>query len=96
MVAKKWTAQEKARIVMESILTNISTAELCRKYNLSPNTFYPWKEKFLEAGKASFSGATNGDVCRSLQRENENLKRIIGDLTIANDAFKKTLEGSKR
>lgn len=95
-MTKKWTASEKTRIVMESLTTNISIAELCRKYNLSPNTFYPWKEKFLEAGRNAFSGTPDGNVCRQLQKENDSLKRLIGELTIANDAFKKTLEGVKR
>ncbi len=95
-MVKKWTASEKAGIVIESLTTNISTAELCRKYNLSPNTFYPWKDKFLECGKNAFSGAPNGNTCKQLQKENDSLKCLIGELTIANDAFKKTLEGHKR
>ena len=96
MVRSKFTHQDKARIILESLNTNISAAELCRKYNISPPTFYQWKEKFVEGGKTSLNGTSKGDVCKSLQKENENLKRIIGELTIANDAFKKTLEGHKR
>ncbi len=95
-MVKKWTASEKSRIVLESLTTNIGLAEICRKYNLSPNTFYPWKDKFLESGKTAFSGAPNGNICKQLQKENDSLKRLIGELTIANDAFKKTLEGRKR
>lgn len=94
-MVNKWTASEKSRIVLESLMTNISTAELCRKYNLSPNTFYPWKEKFLESGKMAFTN-TDGNACKNLQKENDNLKRIIADLTIANDTFKKTLEAGRR
>lgn len=50
-MVKKWTASEKTRIVLESLTTNIIPVELCRKYNLSSNTFYPWKDKFLEHKK---------------------------------------------
>lgn len=88
------TPEEKVRIVMESMKTDITVAELCRKYNLSPTLFYQWKERFLEGGKTALAGR-NGDAGRHLQRENERLKRLIGELTIANDAFKKTLEGSR-
>ena len=95
-MVKKWTASEKAIIVLESLTTSISIAELCRKHNLSPNTFYPWKDKFLESGKSAFSGAPNWNVCKQLQKENNSLKHLIGELTIANDAFKKTLEERKR
>ena len=46
-----WTADDRIRIVMESLTPNITLAELCRKYNLKPNVFYNWKQKFMEADK---------------------------------------------
>lgn len=96
MVRSKFTPQEKARIILESLNTNISAAELCRKHNISPPTFYQWKEKFVEGGKSSLNRTSKGDVHKSLQKENESLKRLIGELTVANDILKKTLEGHKR
>lgn len=80
---------------MESLTTNITLAELCRKYNLKPNVFYRWKQKFMEGGRLALTTAgTTGEnnINKQLQAENERLKRLIGELTIANDAFKKTLE----
>jgi transposase-like protein len=96
MVKSKFTSAEKSRIVLESLNTNISTAELCRKYNIAPQTFYSWKEKFVDGGKASLNGTPNGDICKNLQKENDSLKRLIGEITIANDILKKTLESQKR
>jgi len=96
MRISKFTHSEKIRIVLESLNTNISTAELCRKHNISPPTFYQWKERFIEAGKASLNGRSSNDICKNLQKENDSLKRIVGELTIVNDTFKKTLEGRKR
>jgi transposase-like protein len=91
----RWTADDKIRIVMESLTTSITLAELCRKYNLKPNVFYRWKQKFMEAGKLALTTAGSSgenNINKQLQAENERLKRLIGELTIANDAFKKTLE----
>ncbi len=96
MVKSKFTPAEKSRIILESLNTNIGTAELCRKYNIYPQTFYTWREKFVDGGKASLNGAPNGNVCKNLQRENDSLKRLIGEITIANDILKKTLENQKR
>jgi len=96
MRISKFTHSEKVRIVLESLNTNISTAELCRKHNISPPTFYQWKEKFIEAGKVSLNGTSNNDINKNLQKENDSLKRIIGEITMANDILKKTLEGNKR
>ncbi len=92
----KWKAEDKIRIVMESINTSISIAELCRKHGVVPNTFYDWKEKFLEAGKLGLtSGRRNGDASRELQDENERLKKLIGELTIANDSLRKRWKGAE-
>ncbi len=96
MVKSKFTPQEKSRIVLESLNTNIATAELCRKYNIHPQTFYSWKEKFVDGGKAALVSRTDDNISKALQKENETLKRIVGELTIVNDTFKKTLEGHKR
>jgi len=96
MVKSKFTPAEKSRVVLESLNTNINTAELCRKYNIHPQTFYSWKERFVEGGKASLDGTPNGNVCKNLQKENDSLKRLIGEITIANGILKKTLENQKR
>lgn len=96
MVKSKFTSAEKSRIILEFLNTNITTAELCRKHNIAPQTYYQWRDKFIAGGKASLNGTPNGDVCKNLQNENDSLKRLIGELTIANDILKKTLEGHKR
>ena len=56
MKSSKFTSVKKSRIVLESLNTNISTAELCRKHNISPPTFYQWREKFIGAGKLALNG----------------------------------------
>jgi transposase len=70
------------------LTTNITLAELCRKYNLKPNVFYSWKQKFIEGGKMALT-SSGENINKQLQAENERLKKLIGELTIANDAFKK-------
>jgi transposase len=93
--SSRWTADDRIRIVMESLTKNITLAELCRKYNLKPNVFYWWKQKFIEGGKMALTGSGE-NINKQLQAENERLKKLIGELTIANDAFKKTLETGRR
>ena len=92
MARRRWNSEEKIRIVMESLTTNISVADLCRKHSVSPVQFYQWKERFIEGGKDALSGPrSNGKT-----DEVERLKKLIGELTIANDAIKKTMQGSRR
>jgi transposase len=96
MPGGRWTAEDRIRIVMESLTTNITVAELCRKYNVKPNVFYTWKQRFMEGGKLALAGSRHDNVSKDLAAENERLKKLIGELTIANDAFKKTLEAGRR
>jgi transposase-like protein len=77
------------------LTTNITLAELRRKYNLKPNVFYGWKQKFIEGDKMALTGSGE-NINNQIQAENERLKKIIGELTIANDAFKRTLETGRR
>jgi hypothetical protein len=37
--SSRWTADDKIRIVMESLTTNITLAKLCRKYNLKTRIY---------------------------------------------------------
>ena len=96
MTKKRWNAEEKYRIVMEALTTSTETAEICRKHGLSPNTFYPWREKFLEAGKAAMVGKSNTAATRALQKENDRLKTLLAESTLVVDALKKTLEGRRK
>ena len=94
-MSKRRMPQEKARIVLEFLNTNTSAAELCRKHNISPATFQDWKDKFMAGGKQALAG--RGDVAKIHTKEVEkHLKRTIGEITVANDILKKTLEGTKQ
>jgi transposase-like protein len=96
MTRRHWTPDEKIRIVLESLNTNIGTAELCRKYAVTPTLFNYWRTRFIEGGKQALAGSRRNGGGEVLQAENQRLKQLIGELTIANDAFKKILEGERR
>ncbi|MGI0079486.1 MAG: transposase [Nitrososphaerales archaeon] len=68
----RWTIEQKIGIVMESLNTNISVAELCRKHNVTPNAFYGWKDKFLDAGKLALAGSLKTGHGDELAAENES------------------------
>src|SRR4030067_2196315 len=55
---KKYTAEEKVRIVLEGLRGESTIAELCRKEGIQPNLYYKWSKEFLEAGKQRLIGAT--------------------------------------
>ena len=89
------TKEEKARIVMEALTGNTSIAEICRRYNIASSAIYKWRDAFIAGGTASLeAGKTSKEM--QMQREMENLKTIIGDLTVANETLKNTTVEERR
>ena len=95
MTKTKFTPEQKIQIVLESIKTNIGTAELCRKHNIHLPTFQTWRQQFIDAGKARLSHPGKSDPAKAAKKKIEDLNRIIGELTVANDVLKKTLEEAR-
>ncbi len=95
MTKTKFIPEQKIQIVLESIKPNIGTAELCRKYNIYPQTLQTWRHKFMDASKTRLGHYGKSDPVKAIKRENDNLKHIIVEMTIANNALKKTLEADR-
>jgi transposase len=47
---RKFSAEEKIRIVLEGLRGEDTIAEICRREGISPNLYYNWSKEFLEAG----------------------------------------------
>lgn len=48
---RKFSAEEKIRIVLARLRDEISMSELCRKEGIAASVYYKWSKVFLEAGK---------------------------------------------
>ena len=97
---RKFSAEEKIRIVLEGLRGEDSIAELCRREGISPNLYYNWSKEFLEAGKRRLQGdtkreATSPEVA-DLRQENARLKELVADLSLSNVALKKMEELEER
>ncbi len=94
---RRYTCEEKIRIVLEGLKGEESVAELCRREGISPNLYYTWSKEFLEAGKRRLQGdtkreATSGEVV-SLRQENGQLKQLVAALSLRNQVLKTSLAG---
>ena len=95
---KRYTAEQRIRIVLEGLRGEESIAALCRKEGIGTNLYYSWSKEFLEAGKRRLMGdtkrqATSGEVL-SLRKENSQLKELVADLSLKNVVLKKSLAGT--
>ena len=95
---KRYSAEEKIRIVLEGLQGEESISELCRKEGIAPALYYRWSKDFLEAGKKRLSGDTqreaNSSEVKELRQENQDLKEVVAELTLDNRVLKKSLNGS--
>ena len=95
---KKYSSEEKIRIVLEGMRGEESIAELCRREGLNQNVYYRWSKEFLEAGKQRLVGdikreATSTEEVTDLKKENDQLKRLVADIMLKNDVLKKSVLG---
>lgn len=94
---KKYSAEEKIRIVLEGLRGEESIAELCRKEGLNPNVYYRWSKEFMEAGKKRLAGDTvreaTSDEVKELRAETAALKETLGELVMENRLLKKSVLG---
>ena len=94
---RKFTSEEKIRIVLEGLRGEESIATICRREGINPNLYYRWSKSFLEAGKKRLSGdtqreATSGEVI-DLRKENEDLKKLLAETYLESRLIKKNLNG---
>lgn len=55
---KKYSTEDKIRIVLSGLRGEYSIAELCRRENIAQSLYYTWSKEFLEAGKRRLAGDT--------------------------------------
>ena len=94
---RRFSAEEKIRIVLEGLKGEESISELCRRESISSNLYYKWSKEFLEAGKRRLQGDTKREATSNevtdLRKENLHLKQAVADLLLRNRLLKKNVEG---
>ena len=63
---RKYSAEERIRIVLEGLRGESSIAELCRKEGINQNLYYRWSKGFLEAGKKRLTRLSSGVASQRL------------------------------
>jgi len=91
---RKFTPEEKIRIVLEGFRHEVPIRDLCRREGIRPNVYYAWLKDFMEAGKDRLARDTVRDATRTevdgVKRENERLKQLVADLSLKVHLLKKS------
>ncbi len=94
---RRFSPEEKIRIVLQGLRGEDSIAELCRREGLHQNQYYRWSKEFLEAGRKRLAGdtereATSGEV-QTLREQAVQLKEALAEAMLENRLLKKSVIG---
>ena len=94
-IRRKYTPEEKVRIVLEGFRGEIGISALCRREGIHPTVYYAWLKDFMEAGKARLQADSARDATRAevetLKRERDQLKQLVAELSLQVHILKKTV-----
>ena len=90
---RKYTPEEKIRIVLEGFRREVTVSDLCRREGIKPHSYYAWTKEFMEAGRERLTrdmvrDATQQEV-QALRRENVELKQLVAELSLEGHRLKK-------
>ena len=88
---RKFTAEEKIRVVLEGLRGEIPVSELCRKHGIPSSIYYKWSKAFLDAGKNGLTRDATTDEVRRLKDENASLKTAVAETILENQRLKKSM-----
>lgn len=95
---RRFSAEEKIRIVLEGLRGEESIAALCRREGIAESLYYNWSKEFLEAGKKRLAGDTTrsatSDEVKTLRQESRDLKEVVAEQALALRLLKKSMLGA--
>lgn len=82
---KRYDSKFKVQVVLESLNPNTTSESVRIKYGLSKNAINSWRKLFFENAHKAFEAVPKSEPGESA----EELKKIIGELTVENSILKK-------
>jgi putative transposase len=82
---KKRFDEKQIIAILKEQESGVPTAEVCRKYGISPASFYKWKAKF------GGMDASDAQKLKALETENAKLKRLLADAELDKLMLKEVL-----
>ena len=85
---KRYTAEFKAKVALEAIREELTTAELAKKYGIHPTMISGWKKTAIANMALAFVAKTEDEPPIS-QKDIEKLHAKIGQLVVERDFCRK-------
>lgn len=92
---RRWSLQEKLRLVEESLQPSMSVSYVARKHGVSPSLLFRWRKLVDEGGREAVRAddqVVGLAEVKSLKREVRELQRLLGKKTMEVEILKDALE----
>jgi transposase len=92
---KQYTPEFKFKVVLESLQRDTTLEEVCRKHSVTSSRVSRWRQAFQQKGPEIFSDQRDPKNRSKAQgydpgESPDDLKKLIGELTVQNDILKKS------
>jgi transposase len=79
---RKFTAQQKAELVLASFRGERSVAEICREHDISETLLRRWRDQMIEAGLERYEAGQDRSLAAEQRRRIAQLERTLGKKTM--------------
>jgi transposase len=91
---KSYTPEFKLKVVMESMQRDTTQEEVCKKFGVSSSMIHRWRKEFQDHAASVFPDKRDPKQKAASQgyapgESPDDLKKIIGELTVQNEILKK-------
>jgi transposase-like protein len=86
------TPEFKVQVVLESLQRDTTIEQVCRNHGLAPSVVHKWRKLFRQKAPVIFADSNQLErFGYPAGQSPDELKRIIGAVTVENDILKKAL-----
>ena len=91
---KSYTSEFKLKVVLESMQRDTTQEEVCKKFGISSSMIHRWRKEFQDNAAGVFHDKRDPKQKAQSQgyepgESPDDLKKIIGELTVQNEILKK-------
>ena len=85
-----YTAEFKAKVALEALQENLTTAQICSKYKVNATQVNRWRKELKDNVSQLFSRKKDSDLVEK-EREINTLYKQVGKLTVQNEFLREKL-----
>jgi transposase len=92
---RRWTLDEKLRIVEESSLPGMSVSYVARKHGIAPSLLFRWRKLMSEGGRTAVKAndqVVSKAEAKAMKKRIRELERLLGRKTMEVEILKEAVE----